>query len=212
MAGMNESAQQDVSKFTNMVEHISVELNCAVLALHHTGHGHEDRASGSRVFERDTDMMLRLEKYDKSMNVKATMTKQKDAPEWTKPKMMKLQKIVLSVDPLIDTLVVVSGKDIEIAKDDKDAKLDVAHASEIVDIEKAIIAQLESGKDKFYSKTKLATAVMKIVGGGLTNITKQFNVIIASKDSPAYKFFDGSQTSGRCWNWFYQDTKPIEIE
>jgi len=74
------------------------ELGTTVLALHHTGHETSTRARGSSVFGADPDTVLTLDRIGKEMQVTLNMTKQKDAPEWETPKLIKLEKIQLSLD------------------------------------------------------------------------------------------------------------------
>jgi len=90
MQGLNENNQQDVSLFTQMVETVQRELNCAVLAIHHTGHDAKDRARGSSVFGADVDVELIAEKYDDNY-VRLRNTKQKDAPEWEQAMLIQLK-------------------------------------------------------------------------------------------------------------------------
>lgn len=93
MQGANENAQEHASNFTRMVERIQRELGATVLALHHTGHG-ADRARGSSVFHADPDTVLQLERAKDTL-VELKMTKQKDAPEWSKPKAIALEVVQL---------------------------------------------------------------------------------------------------------------------
>lgn len=90
MQGLNENSQQDASMFTRMVQDIQAELNCAVLALHHTGHGSEYRARGSSVFGADVDSEFVLTRKDKEHTILVRNTKQKDAPEWEEPRVIQL--------------------------------------------------------------------------------------------------------------------------
>ena len=90
MQGLNENSQQDASQLTRMVETIQHELDCAVLAIHHTGHDNNGRARGSSVFGADVDAEFILERDGKEHTVKLKNTKQKDAPEWEEPKLIHL--------------------------------------------------------------------------------------------------------------------------
>lgn len=96
MQGLDENAQSNASQFTAMVERLQRELGCAVLALHHTGHGSEKRARGSSVFGADADTVLFLDRPNKEYIVELTMLKQKDAEEWPNSKYIRLDEIKLS--------------------------------------------------------------------------------------------------------------------
>lgn len=97
MAGTNENAQENASAFTLLVERIQRELGAAVLGLHHTGHSATERARGSSVFGADADTVLILERAEKALTVKLTMVKQKDAPEWEKPRYLTLAETLDSL-------------------------------------------------------------------------------------------------------------------
>ncbi len=94
MQGISENDQEHASKFTAAIELITKELDCAVLAIHHSGHG-EKRARGSSVFQGDVDMTLFAERDGKEKALTLTMQKQKDAPEWEKPKLVTLEEVQL---------------------------------------------------------------------------------------------------------------------
>lgn len=93
MQGLNENQAEDASKFTRMVQILQKELNCAVLAISHTGVGDAKRERGSTVFGADADTRLLLERNEKNLLIQMTMLKQKDAPEWERPKKILLQKV-----------------------------------------------------------------------------------------------------------------------
>lgn len=90
MAGLNENSQQDASQYTRMVETILHELSDSVLGLHHSGHGTEGRARGSSVFGADIDFEFVLDRKDKEQVIRLRNTKQKDAQEWERPKVIQL--------------------------------------------------------------------------------------------------------------------------
>lgn len=92
MQGVNENAQEHASAFTAAVELIQKELGCAVLAIHHSGHG-ENRARGSSVFGADVDTLLIAEREGKQKSLTLTMAKQKDAAEWEKPRAIGLAEV-----------------------------------------------------------------------------------------------------------------------
>jgi len=105
MRGLNENTQQDASRFSQMVEEIQHELQCTVLAIHHTGHGDKDRARGSSVFGADTDTEFVLDKKEGAYLVSIKMTKQKDAEQWKRPKFIQLNET--RIDKISKSLVAV---------------------------------------------------------------------------------------------------------
>jgi hypothetical protein len=96
MQGLNENAQQDASQFTRMVEEYTRSFNCAVLALHHTGHDNKARGRGSSVFEADADAVFVLEKDGETNKLFMKNTKQKDASEWEHPKVLHLKEVFVT--------------------------------------------------------------------------------------------------------------------
>ena len=102
MAGLNENAQEHASKFSNMVQRLQYGLlDAAVLAVHHSGHEHSDRARGSSVFMADVDTMLRVERSEGKDAAYIHMTKQKDANEWERAIMVEARSVI--VDPTSET-------------------------------------------------------------------------------------------------------------
>jgi hypothetical protein len=95
MQGVSENDQEHASKFTAAVETICKELDCTVLAIHHSGHG-EKRARGSSVFQGDLDTILLAEREGKDMALTLSMQKQKDAPEWEHARSIKLEEVSLA--------------------------------------------------------------------------------------------------------------------
>ena len=150
MQGMNENTQEDASKFTRLVEQLQKELECAVLAIHHSGKGKKG-ARGSSVFFGDVDVMLGIEK--KGAYVALTTEKQKDS-EPPKPQYIRLK-------PVANSLVAVPGEQPpEKEKKEKpgepltDKKLEILHI-----YSKAILEILWENKAKRWSQNKLSIAL-----------------------------------------------------
>ena len=95
MQGANENQQEHASSFTALVEHLQRELGCSVLALHHTGHGRADSPRGSTVFSADADTMVLARREENALEVRLTMSKQKDAEAWSADRMVALEKVDL---------------------------------------------------------------------------------------------------------------------
>ena len=156
MRGVNENAQENASAFTQMVEVIEKSLNCAGLALHHTGNNEATRARGSSVFKADADTLLLLTRKEKQMFVNLVMDKQKDAPEWTKAKVVKLNEVHLS--PKTTTLVAMRAEKDEAPKDTP--KSDCGASLIVLDtVEMALLAFLAENKLAKFSNIKLAEAI-----------------------------------------------------
>jgi len=154
MQGTNENAQENASAFTHMVEVIQKELSCSVLCLHHTGLKEGDRARGSSVFGADADTMLRLERQDKEYTVALTMTKQKDAQEWSKPKFIKLTEISISEDN--ETLVAMKATKQDLPKKPEKNKIDTTVLDVIEDV---LLDILENNKLEKHTQTALSDAI-----------------------------------------------------
>lgn len=85
MQGLNENAQQDATKLTQLVSILQAELGAAVLLLAHTPQGNAARKAGSYTFDGDADTILIAAREGKENKVTLTMTKQKEAVEWEEP-------------------------------------------------------------------------------------------------------------------------------
>lgn len=117
MAGANENSQETASRFTVLVDTIRRHLGATVLAIHHSGHGDKARAKGSMEFLGAPDTILTLARPSLgSLGATMTMVKQKDAPEWEKPKQLSFEEMVLpdggkslSSTPHIRTDVIEAG-------------------------------------------------------------------------------------------------------
>jgi hypothetical protein len=193
MAGMNENAQQDASAFTNLVEHIKYELGAAVLALHHTGFSDQHRSRGSSVFGADTDTIIRLDRETKAKVVSLTMTKQKDAPEWEQKKYVRLDTVVVSVDPLIDSLVAVTGEAVAAQKQEKELAKKQVTDIKYQAVETAVIEYLTDHPDEFFSDNTLADDIHEAGDFGIrpgTIRTRYIADLKKDKKSPAFRFYD----------------------
>jgi len=193
MAGMNENTQEHASAFTNLVEHIQYELGAAVLVLHHTGFSDQHRARGSSVFGADADTIIRLDRETKAKVVSLTMTKQKDAPEWEKKKYVRLDTVVVSMDPFIDSLVAVTGEAVAAQKEEQQSAQTLAANITREAVEAAIIDHLTTNPDYRFPNTTMAIAVNSYGEIGCTESTirtTHLPKIRGDKKSPAFKFFN----------------------
>jgi len=102
MQGLNENAQQDATKLTQLVSILQAELGAAVLLLAHTPQGNAGRKAGSYTFDGDADTILIASREGKENKVTLTMTKQKEATEWEEP-------VTVTLAPEGSSLVAVKG-------------------------------------------------------------------------------------------------------
>ena len=107
LAGADENAQQAASAFTLLVDRLRGELGGSVVVAHHSGKDSGRGARGSSLFFADPDMQVELVRKNKSMTVALTMHKQKDSPEWAKPKYVRLMETLVGTS---SSLVVVRGQ------------------------------------------------------------------------------------------------------
>jgi len=161
--------------------------------LHHTGFSDQHRARGSSVFGADADTIIRLDRETKAKVVSLTMTKQKDAPEWEKKKYVRLDTIIVSMDPLIDSLVAVTGEAVAAQKEEQQSTK--ARAANITRdlIEATIIKHFTINPDANLTNMKLAEAINSYGGMGCeesTIRTTYLPKIRGDKDCPASKFYN----------------------
>ena len=158
MSAINENAQEHASKFTLMVAAMQQHFGCAVLALHHTGHGNGDRAKGSIVFEADADTMIRVDRESKDSPIlELVMTKQKDAAEWRDPRVAEAYEILLPGGRKSLAVGEPSEETLEALKPVEGAGQDKPNVLEIV--EAAAEKVLKSVTGRVWSQKALAEAV-----------------------------------------------------
>jgi hypothetical protein len=76
----DENSTQDMTGFIQACDQIRHAHQCAVMLVHHVGHGDQTRARGSSVLNGAIDSAFRVTK-DEAGTVIVDCTKQKDAPE-----------------------------------------------------------------------------------------------------------------------------------
>ena len=211
MQGMNENSQEHASGFTQKVEHLQKELGAAVLALHHTGKGDTNSARGSSVFGADADVMLKLERQNKSYVVSLAMTKQKDAPEWEDKEYIQLNEVPVGLEDV--SLVAVKGEKPQQTPDGKDdqpteRKLDI--------VEAIILRHLSVNKGRAFSMSKLSGIIFSLDLEGFPKaqqIGKHY--ISKMRDDPKRmlsKCYDVHAKSGSEWRYKNIKKAPVDLE
>ena len=157
MAGADENSQDDAGRFSKLVALIQA-TGAAVLAIHHCGKDDRKGPRGSTVFYADADTVLSTEDAG-DFTVRLTMEKQKDAPEWDRPKLLRL--VERPISPTEKSLAVIPYPVEEIAQaTEKKAE---AQAKEWGDISKLVgttaLAWLDKNKHKPHSNKALVAAV-----------------------------------------------------
>ena len=211
MQGLNENSQQDASTFTRMVETIQHELDCAVLAIHHTGHDQSGRGRGSSVFGADVDAEFILERKDKEHLIKLKNTKQKDAPEWEDAKVIHVKEVHIGKKET--SLVAVNptekqAKEIDTPKaakrgTDKDKRIDQQMLGKMVH------DKLKTNKAKVWGQKQLAEAlaVMRLDGEDTPTLSQGFEAIkkqltkLRESPHPSHKYYDPDKGRGGSWEW-----------
>jgi hypothetical protein len=85
LRGLDENSAKDMGLFSAACEFIQRELKCTVIVIRHTGKDKERGARGSNVIEGDFDTILRVDRHEKSMNVKLIVAEQRNAAEREEP-------------------------------------------------------------------------------------------------------------------------------
>lgn len=93
LAGANENDQADASGFVAACDELRARYKCALLLVHHSGHGDKSRARGSSVFRAALDAEYSLSCAPDGMRT-LTCTKSKDS-EPPAPMNFKLQDVAL---------------------------------------------------------------------------------------------------------------------
>ena len=203
MAGLNENSQEHASAFTNLVEDLQYNLGAAVLVLHHTGLTEKHRGRGSSVFGADCDTIIRLDRQSKDKIVSMTMTKQKDAQEWERKKYVRMETVIVSTDPFVDSLVAAKlaegerpkGDKFHPTADDTDANLEI-----VADV---VLKLLKSDRSQDWSTSALADAVATDERVDISSSSlKQRHLILLREDNtqPASQYYNADTSK-----WRYSD-------
>jgi len=207
MAGLNENSQEHASAFSNLVENLQYSLGCAVLVLHHTGLTEKHRSRGSSVFGADADTIVRLDRQSKAKIVSLTMTKQKDAQEWERKKYIRMETVIVSLDPMIDSLVAVTGQAIG-DKEDADETAAVANVDDVAEeVSDAIVEHLSLHQETVFVDLSLAQAVAGAGGVKEDSIRRKYlKIIRADKEKRASRLYDKDARQGKgAWQWVDED-------
>ncbi len=162
MQGVDESKQEHASAFTMLVEALQKRMGkgddyCNVLGLIHTGHRNSARARGSSVFEQEADTVFTTERDGLALEVTLDMPKQKDSPEWKKPKLVRALIVKTGIDS--DALVMAPPeKGTKAPKRQKRGKSKKKRgvSYDLTDINDIAVAVLKSNKIKELSDTSLS--------------------------------------------------------
>ena len=88
----NENSTEDMCRFIAALDGLRAQLNCAILLVHHTGHGNADRARGSSALRAALDAEFAIKKDGNRVTI--ACTKMKDA-EMRPPIALELHSVAL---------------------------------------------------------------------------------------------------------------------
>ena len=71
----DENSSKDMSEAINRLDRAATRNGCAVMLVHHTGHGNTDRARGSSAFRAALDFEIGVQKEDTGITVKCWKAK-----------------------------------------------------------------------------------------------------------------------------------------
>ena len=203
MQGVNENSQEHASAFTALVEHMGFALGGATLALHHTGLDKVDRERGSNVFRADCDTSIRVDRDEKQLLATLTMVKQKDAPEWPKPLIVKFEEVDLGDGHKSLTVVPPAPEDkpkavAKIEEREKEKERDAA-VYELLDHAVAQVLKAYPGRD--FTQIELAEllAAREEISIGSKSLQNRFLTPLRErKDLRSHSFYDPAK---RRWRW-----------
>lgn len=78
--GGDENSTQDMSAFVSALDRLRNRFGCAVLVIHHTGHGEKDRARGSSVLNGALDFEYSLKAVGDTRTLTCTKAKDHEKP------------------------------------------------------------------------------------------------------------------------------------
>ncbi len=91
----DENSTQDMTEFISSLDTIRAKYHCAIILIHHSGHGDKSRGRGSMALKGALDAEYRLEK-DETGTVRLTNTKMKDF-EPPAPMAFKIRSVELGI-------------------------------------------------------------------------------------------------------------------
>jgi len=108
MAGANENSAEETNAVIRRAEqYFRDRFGCAVMFIHHTGHGNGGRARGSSALHAGIDVEMRVERMRETMFSTINITKMKDG-EIPAKITMKLETVDLGYDEPVTSLVCTS--------------------------------------------------------------------------------------------------------
>lgn len=161
MAGINENAQEHASKLSLMAQFMQKRLKCSVLGIGHTGHNAKaDHKAGSREFENASDALISVERQGKEQFATLNNPKQKDAPEWEKPRTIKLALVDLGNGESSLAAVLPDASEIPkpAAKDKADGFNPVVKATDSV-VDRILGETLQGNPSAFYNQLQLCETI-----------------------------------------------------
>jgi hypothetical protein len=203
LQGLNENAQEHASKLTAMVQKLQTALGCAVVVIHHSGHGDETRAKGSQEFYGAPDAVFRIQREGKTKKFLLFNQKQKDAPEWEKPRAMEMRDVGTTQDSIA---VFPSGaaKEAEPKTDDGEADRKRAKnfdAAAVLVLDTVIAAILGENKLKSWSTREIAQAVAMDGRVDVDSKTLQNTHLIRLRETKGSKANRMYSPQTKKWKW-----------
>ena len=168
MEGADENSQRDASAMTALAYRLRHDLGGSVLAVHHSGKDEARGVRGSSVIGADADTIVRSARRGKDRLVTLHMTKQKDAPEWDTPRLVRLYDV--STDLAGGTLA--AGPPLEEdRKNTKKTKAKEWEDSVMEVLDRDVRAVLEANPMRAWTQKDLAGAVTHRADGDMEQKT-----------------------------------------
>ena len=144
-----------------------------------------------------------MDREGKAKVVSLTMTKQKDAPEWESKKYVRLETVVVSVDPLIDSLVAVRPSENECPKGNKHHPTADETDAQLEAVADAVLRRLKSDKLRVWSTNALADAIAtdEHIDIGSSQLKQRHLILLREDNSKAVSRFYNAETA----KWGYSD-------
>ena len=185
MEGADENSQRDASAMTALAHRLRHDLGGSVLAIHHSGKDEARGARGSSVLGADADTIVRSARRGKDHLVALHMTKQKDAPEWDEPRLVRLYPVSVELGGGTLAAGPPQGEDRKSTKEAKDRERD-ASVLEVLDRE--VRAILEANPLRCWTQRDLAEAVAMRDAVDVDSKTLSGHYLVRLRESkkPAY--------------------------
>lgn len=199
MRGADENSAADAGLYDVLARNLIARFGCTVVGIAHTGLENTKRQRGSGAFEGDSDTIMMMEAHGR--DARMFVTRQKDYPEWEKPRWRAMEDVGGSKVPV--TIERTTEPKKAAAKAERRAAMLDAIMLETLDT--AVVAVLASNRRRWKEvELSRAVAARPEITMGSDKVKAMLKPLRETKSAKAHKCFDASVVSAS-GPWVYVD-------